>query len=71
MRENVETGPIIIKMDKQTISVRNGGMPIPVIMHPVWKEMIPQVIFGTMMSSSNYNKNKARTECGVNGFEPN
>jgi DNA topoisomerase-2 len=55
-------------MDKETISVRNGGIPIPVQIHPKEKMWAPQLIFGVLHSSSNYDKSKIRTECGRNGY---
>lgn len=67
-REGVDPGEVLIKMNKHTISVRNGGIPIPVVMKQEWGCWVPEGIFGILMTSSNYNKSKIRTECGRNGF---
>jgi DNA gyrase/topoisomerase IV subunit B len=68
LRHKIDPGEVTIKMDGEIISVRNGGIPIPVEIHPVEKMWVPQLIFGVLHSSSNYNKEKVRTECGRNGY---
>jgi len=68
IRHGVDPGEVTIKMDRQTISVRNGGIPIPVEIHPKEQMWVPQLIFGVLHSSSHYDKNKVRTECGKNGY---
>ncbi len=68
LRHKIDPGEVTIKMDGEIISVRNGGIPIPVEIHPVEKMWAPQLIFGVLHSSSNYNKEKVRTECGRNGY---
>lgn len=68
LRHKIDPGEVTIKMDREVISVRNGGIPIPVEIHPVEKIWAPQLIFGMLHSSSNYNKDKVRTECGRNGY---
>ena len=68
LRHGIDPGEVTIKMDRETISVRNGGIPIPIEMHPTEKMWAPQLIFGVLHSSSNYDKNKVRTECGRNGY---
>jgi DNA gyrase/topoisomerase IV subunit B len=68
LRHKIDPGEVTIKMDREIISVRNGGIPIPIEIHPIEKMWAPQLIFGVLHSSSNYNKDKVRTECGRNGY---
>ncbi len=67
-RNNVRAGKVTITVDKTRVCIRNGGIPIPVEIHPVKKIWAPEMIFGHLLTSSNYDKNKVRTECGRNGF---
>jgi DNA topoisomerase-2 len=50
------------------ISVRNNGDGIDVTEHPEHKMYIPELIFGHLRTSSNYNKNEERTGGGRNGL---
>ena len=68
VRNGVDPGEVIINMNRETISVKNGGVPIPIEIHPSEKMWAPQLIFGELHTSSNYNKNVIRTECGRNGY---
>ena len=68
LKHGINPGEVKILMDKHTISVRNGGIPIPIEIHPKEKIWAPQLIFGMLHSSSNYDKTKVRTECGRNGY---
>ena len=69
LRQGIDPGEVTITMDRHTIKVRNGGIPIPIEMHPDEENMYaPELIFGNLFSSSNYDKTKTRTECGRNGF---
>lgn len=68
IRRGIDPGIVDIKMNRTTISVRNGGIPIPIEIHPTEKIWVPQLIFGVLHSSSNYDKNRVRTECGRNGY---
>lgn len=56
---------IEIKDNRITI-IDNGG--IPVELHKEQKKYIPEVIFGTLMSGSNYNDDEDRSWAGVNGL---
>ena len=67
-RNNVDPGEIVINIDKNRVSIRNGGIPIPIEIHPVKKIWAPEMIFGNLLTSSNYDQSKVRTECGRNGF---
>ena len=46
----------------------NGNKGIPVEEHPVHKEMVPSMIFGQLLTSSNYDDTKKRTTGGRNGY---
>lgn len=64
----IDPGQIDVHMDRRTIIVRNGGTPIPVEMHPQHGIWVPQMIFGTLLTSSNYDKTVIRMGCGRNGY---
>jgi DNA topoisomerase-2 len=64
----VDAGQIEILMDTTTISVKNGGSPIPVELHPTHQIYTPELIFGHLLTSSNYNDSKRRTLIGKNGY---
>ena len=49
------------------IQVINDGEPLPVAMHKDEKIMIPEMVFGHLNSSSNYNDGQNRTTGGCNG----
>lgn len=65
-RAGVDPGTIEVMMDETTISVKNYGLGIPVEMHPEKKVYVPQMIFGSLLTSSNYNGD--RHEAGTNGI---
>lgn len=65
-RANIDPGPIEITMNKSTISIKNYGLPIPIEKHSEQKIYIPQMIFGTLLTSSNYDVD--RHEAGTNGI---
>ena len=46
----------------------NGDIGIPVEEHPVHKIMVPTMIFGELLTSSNYNDDEKRTTGGRNGY---
>ena len=66
--KGVNPEEIIITMTETTIKIRNGGIPIPVEMHKETKVLVPELIFGRLMSSSSYDKNKKRQFSSRNGF---
>jgi len=55
---NKETGEITIK--------DNGG--IPVVIHKDHNQYLIEILFGTLMSGSNYNDDEDRELAGMNGF---
>lgn len=50
------------------ISVMNTGKGIPVEIHDEYKIYIPELIFGELLTSSNYDDTKERTTGGRNGY---
>ena len=63
----LNTIKVEVNQEEGTIMVHdNGG--IPVEMHKQTKMYVPQMIFGTLRSSSNYNDDENRTWVGVNGL---
>lgn len=46
----------------------NGDVGIPVEEHPVHKSLVPSMIFGELLTSSNYNDSEERTTGGRNGY---
>jgi len=67
-RANVDPGDIFISVDAQDVLIRNGGLPIPIETHPVYNIPTPELIFGHLLTSSNYRKDVDRTGCGRNGY---
>lgn len=51
-----------INIDKvtNTIKVFNNGRGIPVVMHKEEKIMVPTMIFGHLLTSSNYNDDQKK-----------
>lgn len=64
-RAGVDPGKIDVVMTSSTISITNYGLPIPIEIHPEKKIYVPEMIFGTMFTSSNYHVD--RHEVGTNG----
>lgn len=58
---------VVIDIEKNIISVSdNGGIPIEI--HKDYNQYVPEVIFGNLMSGSNYDDNDERTVAGLNGL---
>lgn len=68
-RAGVNPGSIDITMDRKWIRIRNGGQAIPVTESTSSPgKLVPDVIFGKLRSSSNYDATVVRMGCGRNGF---
>jgi len=48
--------------------IKNDGEPIDVAEHPEHKTWIPQMIFGELLTSTNYDKNEKKLVGGKNGY---
>lgn len=53
---------------KMSISVWNDGDGIDIAMHPDEKIYIPEMIFGHLLTSGNYDKNEEKITGGKNGY---
>lgn len=59
---------ISVNIEGDEISVFNNGTGIPIEMHDEYKVYIPELIFGNLLTSSNYDDTIERTTGGRNGF---
>ncbi|KAK4703211.1 DNA topoisomerase II, partial [Phenoliferia sp. Uapishka_3] len=57
-----------IDVENKTISVYNDGQGIPVEMHATENIWIPELIFGQLLTSSNYDDDEAKVTGGRNGY---
>ena len=51
----MDTIKIEIKPDENIVSIMNNGKGIPVVMHKEEKMYVPTMIFGHLLTSSNFN----------------
>lgn len=61
---------IDVTINKETgvITVRNDGNGIDVVLHPDHGVYVPEMIFGHLRTSTNYNDSEAKTTGGRNGY---
>ena len=55
-------------IEKNVISVYNNGEGIPIVEHKEHNVWIPELIFGHLLTSSNYDKNEKKITGGKNGY---
>jgi DNA topoisomerase-2 len=63
-----DTIKVSIDKDKNEISVLNNGKGIDIEIHAQHKIYVPELIFGELLTSTNYDDNEARTTGGRNGY---
>ena len=71
LRSRQSTNPvktIEIACTAESFSIKNDGEPIDVAEHPEHKTWIPQMIFGELLTSTNYDKNEKKLVGGKNGY---
>ena len=66
--KTVDTIKVNIDNEKNEISISNNGKGIPIAMHETENMYIPELIFGELLTSSNYDDNEKRTVGGRNGY---
>jgi DNA topoisomerase II len=59
---------IEISPTNDSITVENDGEGIDIIQHPEYKVWIPQMIFGELLTSTNYDKDEKKLVGGKNGY---
>ncbi len=59
---------IIVTVTPTAFSVWNDGESIPVTIHPEYKVMVPELIFGHLLTSSNYDDAEEKVVGGKNGY---
>ena len=57
-----------IKQKENKIKIKNGGKGIPIQIHQKYNMYVPQLIFGNLLTSSNYDDNKKKVTGGRNGY---
>ena len=69
-QRNLSVKNIKVNFDTEnnTISVTNDGSGIPIEIHKEHDIYVPELIFGNLLSSSNYDDSKKRTTGGLNGL---
>src|SRR6266478_5210186 len=64
----MDTLKVEINVENGTISVYNNGRGIPIEIHSREKMYIPELIFGHLLSSSNYDDDEKKLTGGRNGY---
>jgi DNA topoisomerase-2 len=59
---------VVIDQKEGIISVTNDGPGIEVVIHPIEKVYIPEMILGQLRTSSNYDDDEKRIVGGTNGY---
>ena len=59
---------VTIDRSKGEISVKNDGRGIPIEIHAVEKIYVPELIFGHLLTSSNYDDDEQKVTGGRNGY---
>ncbi len=57
-----------IDREKNIISIKNNGQGIPITIHKEYNIYVPELIFGNLLTSSNYNDNDEKVTGGRNGY---
>lgn len=57
-----------INQEQGYISVMNNGKGIPVVIHKEYNVYVPELIFGHLLTGSNYNDNEKKVTGGRNGY---
>ena len=59
---------ITIDPDENLIRVWNNGKGIPVVIHKEHNVYVPELIFGNLLTGSNFDDNQEKTTGGRNGY---
>jgi DNA topoisomerase-2 len=64
----MDTIKVNIDVESGTISVMNNGTAVPVQMHSTEQVYVPELIFGHLLTGSNFDDNETKVTGGRNGF---
>jgi DNA topoisomerase-2 len=65
---NMDRMEVVVDADTNTISVLNNGKGIPVVMHKEHNCYVPTLIFGHLLTGSNFDDDEKKTTGGRNGY---
>lgn len=66
--QNMDKLDIVVDAKENLVSVRNNGKGIPVAMHQEHGVYVPSMIFGQLLTGSNFDDDEAKTTGGRNGY---
>lgn len=66
--EKIKQIKFVIDREKGSIEVYNDGKGIDIAMHPKHEVYVPHMIFGKLLTSTNYNKKEKKIVGGKNGY---
>jgi DNA topoisomerase-2 len=66
--KKMDTIKIDINAEKNEIKIYNNGMGIPIVEHKDEKMFVPTMIFGHLLTSSNFNDEEEKVTGGRNGY---
>lgn len=64
----MDTIKVVIDRSQNFISIQNNGRGIPITEHKEEKCYVPELIFGHLLTSSNYNDDEKKVTGGRNGY---
>ena len=59
---------IYVNLDSKSFSIFNDGTGIDVVIHPIHKIYVPELIFANLLTSTNYDENDQRITGGTHGL---
>ncbi|CAK9140401.1 unnamed protein product, partial [Ilex paraguariensis] len=65
---SMDSMKVVIDVEQNFTSVYNNGDGVPVEIHQEEKVYVPELIFGHLLTSSNYNDSEKKTSGGRNGY---
>jgi len=65
---NMDKLDVTIDPSANTISVMNNGKGIPIVMHKEHNVYVPELIFGFLLTGSNFDDDEKKTTGGRNGY---
>jgi hypothetical protein len=65
---SMDTIKVDIDVESGTISVMNNGAAVPVQMHTTEQVYVPELIFGHLLTGSNFDDDETKVTGGRNGF---